>query len=168
MHVRVSAALLTVLVLGGGAAAEEAATAPAPPRASKPAYLTDTTPTGVADWVIKNLDVSGLTVIAARPTVSIWLAPDVDRENAPRVRFWERQEVLSANVEAELGARSLRVQKQIDCDRKIVRTLFTARYAGNNLTEFKDSLPSNGGASLITPEMPESAEMAIVCAAPKD
>lgn len=166
MNLSGSAAFLgAILALCGAASAQDAA--PAKPRMSKPAYPTDTSPTGVADWVIKNLDVSGLTVIAARPTVSIWLAPDVDRENAPRVRYWERQEVLSAAVEAELGARSLRVQKQIDCDRKIVRTVFIARYAGNNLTEFKDSLPPDGGAALVAPDSLENAEMTIVCAAPK-
>jgi hypothetical protein len=157
--------LRSALIALGLAAAATFAAAQAPAsRPARPAYPTDTTPSGVADWVIKNLDVQGLAVIAARPTVSIWLAPEVDREALPRVRYWERQEVLSAAVESELGARSLRVQKQIDCDRKVVRTLFIARYAGNNLTEFKDSPPPDGGAALVTPESPEFAEMNIVCA----
>ena len=148
------------------AALAGAAVAQTPSRPSKPAYPTDKTPNGVADWVEKNLDVTGLTVIAARPTLSIWMVPEIDRDAAPRVRFWERQEVLDAGIEAELGARSLRVQKQIDCDRKLARTLFVARYAGNNLTEYKDSSGADERALLITPEMPESAEMAIACATP--
>jgi|GEM_PF-4991377 len=156
MHSRLALTLFS-LALAGAAAAQ------APPPV-KPTFPTDKTPNGVADWVIKNLKVDGLTVIAARPTVSVWMAPDVDRDALPRVRFWERQEVLDAAIETELGARSLRVQKQIDCDRKLVRTLFVARYEGNNLTGFKDSTGAEDRSFPITPEMHETAEMALACA----
>ncbi len=153
------------------ATAADAAEKPEPKRVlvipTHPDFPTDTTPNGIATWVLKNLDVADLTLVTVGPKISVWVTPDVDRENAPRVRYWERQEVLDAGLETEIGARSLRVEKQIDCDRRLVRILFTARYAGNNLQEFKDSTGGEERSTPITPQMHESREMELICPPPR-
>lgn len=161
-------------LMAAAAAAPEGAPAAEPPEPKQvlvipthPAFPTDTTPNGVAEWVLKNLDVDGLTLVTAGPKISVWVTPDIDRENAPRMRYWERQEVLDAGLEKELGARSLRVEKQIDCDRRLVRILFTARYAGNNLQEFKDSSGGEDRSTPITPQMHESRELELICPPPR-
>ncbi|MEO6339917.1 MAG: hypothetical protein ABIO39_07770 [Caulobacteraceae bacterium] len=164
-------AICAPLIAGAAPAPVDAPEPPEPKRVlvipTHPAFPTDTSPNGVADWILKNIDADGLTLVTAGPKLSVWVTPDIDRENAPRVRYWERQEILDAKLEAELGARSLRVEKQIDCDRKLVRILFTARYAANNLQEFKDSTGGEERSTPITPEMHETREMALICPPPR-
>ncbi len=160
-----------LIIAAAEAPAPTAAEPPEPKRVlvipTHPPFPTDTGPNGVADWILKNIDADGLTLITAGPKVSVWVTPDIDREEAPRVRYWERQEILDAKLETEIGGRSLRVEKQIDCDRRLVRILFTARYAGNNLQEFKDSTGGEERSTPITPQMYESREMDLICPPPR-
>ena len=121
-------------------------------------------PRAVADWILTNIDIDKLTLITSGPTMTVWILPDrIDRANAPRVGFWERGEVTSAEVEAEAGGRSLMVQKEIDCQRKLVRTIFTAIYKGNNLTDYARSIGGEPKVEAITDSMHETLEMAKVC-----
>lgn len=144
----------------------ETAEPPPLPGPVKPGYapFPARNPDAVADWIVGNLTVQGLTLITSGPSLSVWILPDrIDRSAAPRVSFWERNEITATEAERQLGGRSLMIQKDIDCQRKIVRVRYTTIYKANNLKDYDRGLAGDGGAQLISPEMHETLEMAKVC-----
>ena len=129
------------------------------------AVFPEATPEAVSDWILKNLDNTlVLTLVTSGPKLTVWILPDrIDRSEAPRILFWERDEVTDAEAEQQVGGRSVMLQKEIDCQRKLARTRYTTIYKGNNLHDYAHGEGGDGSAQLIRPGMYETLEMEKVC-----